>query len=105
MYEFTEPEKEPEVQISGKRFGPPRKRIGTGLLDSPQFPPVRPRCFGCSQPLDIAEIGQHILICERVSIQDLVRFKTALAEFETNPSRAREVVEAYVIRVRSQFWS
>jgi hypothetical protein len=105
MDEFTEHEKEPEIQTSGRRLGPPRKHIGTGLLDSPQFPPVRPRCFGCSQPLAIAEIGQHIVNCERVSVQDLVRFKTALAEFKTNPSRAQEIVEAFVVRIRSESWS
>jgi hypothetical protein len=48
--------------------------------------------------LAIAEIGRHILNCDWVSIQDLVRFKTALSEFELNPIRAREVVEEFVNR-------
>jgi hypothetical protein len=98
MYEFTRLEEEPEPQASGNRFGPPRKYTATSLLDPSQFPSIRPRCFGCSQPLAVAEIGLHILNCERVSIQDLVRFKTARSEFEVNPSRAREVVEEFVNR-------
>lgn len=35
-----------EPQSSGSRFGPPRKYIAAGLLDSPQFPRLHPRCFG-----------------------------------------------------------
>jgi hypothetical protein len=100
MYEFTPLEEEPEPQASGSRFGPPRKYTAAGLLDPSQFPLIRPRCFGCSQPLAVAEIGQHILDCDRVSIQDLIRFKTARSEFELNPSRAREVIEEFVNRVR-----
>jgi len=100
MYEFTKPEEEPEPQPSGSRFGPPRKRTGADILDSPQFPPVRPKCFGCSQPLAVAEIGSHILSSDQVSAQNLARFETAQAEFRVNPSRAREVVEGFVNRVR-----
>ena len=100
MYEFTRREEEPEAQSSGRRFGPPHKSIAAGLLDSPQFPRIRPRCFGCSQPMVIAEIGRHILSCDKVLAQDLARFQTAVAEFTLNPSRAREVVEALVNRVR-----
>lgn len=100
MYEFTRLEKEPESQPSGSRFGPPRKRTGAGLLDSPQFPPIRPKCFGCSRSLAITEITRHILNCDRVLPRDLARFETALAEFNANPSRAREVVEEFVNRVR-----
>jgi hypothetical protein len=100
MYEFTGLREEPEPQASGSRFGPPRKHTAAGLLDPPQFPPIRPRCFGCSQPLVVAEISRHILSCDRVLAQDLARFKTALAEFKANPSRAREIVEEFVNRVR-----
>jgi hypothetical protein len=100
MYEFTPLEEEPEPQASGSRFGPPRKYTGAGLLDPSQFPPIRPRCFGCSQPLAVAEIGQHILDCDLVSIQDLMRFKAARPEFELNPGRAREVIEEFLNRVR-----
>ena len=100
MYEFTPLEEEPEPQASGSRFGPPRTYTGAGLLDPSQFPPIRPRCFGCSQPLAVAEIGQHILDCDLVSIQDLMRFKAARSEFELNPGRAREVIEEFLNRVR-----
>jgi len=103
MYEFTRLEEEPEPQTSGRRFGPPRKYTAASLLDPSQFPSIRPRCFGCSRPLAVVEIGQHILNCDRVSIQDLVRFRTALAEFEVNPSRAREVVEEFMNRVRLNY--
>ena len=82
MYEFNKVEEEPEPQASGSRFGPPRKHTGAGLLDPAQYPPIRPRCFGCSQPLMVAEISRHILSCDKVSAQDLARFKTALAEFK-----------------------
>ena len=100
MYEFTRLEEEPEAQASGNRLGPPRKNTAAGFQDSPQFPPIRPKCFGCSKPLAIAEIGRHILSCDKVSFQDLARFKSALAEFQANPSRAREVVEEFVTRLR-----
>ena len=100
MYEFNKVEEEPEPQASGRRLGPPRKHTGAGLLDPGQYPPIRPRCFGCSQPLMVAEISRHILSCDEVSPQDLARFKTALAEFKTNPSYAREVVEGFVNRIR-----
>jgi hypothetical protein len=103
MYEFTRLEEEPEPQASGSRFGPPRKYTAASLLDPSQFPSIRPRCFGCSRPLAVAEIGQHILNCDRVSIQDLLRFRTALAEFEVNPSHAREVVEEFMNRVRLNY--
>lgn len=101
MYEFTVFEKEPEPQASGRRSGPPRKHTGAGVRDSQQFPSIRPKCFGCSQPLAVDEISEHILNCDRVSAQDLGRFKTALAEFSANPSRAREVVAEYESRVRA----
>jgi hypothetical protein len=100
MYEFTRREEEAEPQSSGNRFGPPRKNIAAGLLDSPQFPRIRPRCFGCSQPMAIAEIGRHVLSCEKVLARDLARFETAIAEFTLNPRRAREVAQAFVSRVR-----
>jgi len=48
----------------------------------------------------VAEISRHILSCERISAQDLARFKTALAEFKANPTRAREIVERFVNRMR-----
>jgi len=48
----------------------------------------------------VAEISRHILSCDKVSAQDLARFKTALAEFKANPSRAREIVEGFVNRIR-----
>jgi hypothetical protein len=98
MYDFTKLEEEPEPQASGSRLGPPRKNIASGLLDQPHFPSIRPRCFGCLKRLDAAEIGRHILNCDRVLAQDLARFKTAQAEFELNPTRAREVVEDFVNR-------
>lgn len=101
MYEFTRWERELEPQPSGSRFGPPRKRTAADLLDPAQFPPIRPRCFGCLKPLAIAEIGQHILNCERVSVQDLARFKIALAEFNENPDSALEVLERFLTRIRS----
>jgi hypothetical protein len=100
MYEFTRLEEEPEPQASGSRLGPPRNDIAAGLLDPPQFPSIRPRCFGCSRRLEVTEIGRHILSCDRVLAQDLARFKSALADFEANLSRAREVVEEFVNRVR-----
>jgi hypothetical protein len=100
MFEFNRVEEEPKPQASGRRFGPPRKHTVAGLLDPAQYPPIRPRCFGCSRPLMVAEIGLHILNCDKVSAQDLARFKTALAEFRANPSRAREVVEGFVNRIR-----
>jgi len=100
MYEFTRLEEEPEPQTSGSRFGPPPKYTAADLLDSPQFPSIRPRCFGCLRPLVIAEIGRHILSCERVLARDLARFKFALAEFQANPSRALEVLEEFMNRVR-----
>jgi len=105
MYEFTLREEEPEPQPSGSRFGPPRKYTAASLLDPSQFPSIRPRCFGCSRALAVAEIGRHILNCDRVSIQDLARFKTALSEFEVSPSRALEVVEEFVNRVRLNYGS
>jgi hypothetical protein len=100
MYEFARLEEEPEPQACGSRFGPPRKHIAASLLDPPQFSPIRPRCFGYSQPLVVSEIGRHILSCDRVLAQDLARFKTALAEFKVNSRRAREVVEEFVNRVQ-----
>ena len=100
IYQFTGVEKEPEPQASGSRFGPPRKHTAADLLDPPQFPPIRPKCFGCLQTLMVAEIGRHVLSRKKVLAQDLARFRTALAEFEVNPSRAREVVEGLVNRVR-----
>ena len=100
MYEFTKAEEKLEPQASGSRFGPPRKHTAAGLLDPPQVPPIRLRCFGCSQRFLIAEISRHILRCDRVVAQDLARFNTALAEFKANPSRAREVAEDVVNRVR-----
>jgi len=99
MYEFTGPEEEPEPQASGNRFGPPRKHTAADLLDPPQFPPIRLRCFGCSKPFVVAEISQHLLSCDRISAQDLARFKAALAEFKANPSRARQVFEGFLNRV------
>ena|SRR2546427_1030687 len=99
MYEFKKLEEEPEPQASGNRFGSPRKHTLAGLLD-PAYPPIRPRCFGCSQPLMVAEISRHILSCDKVSARDLARFKSALVEFMANPSRAREVVEGFVNRIR-----
>jgi len=48
----------------------------------------------------VAEISRHILSCDKVAAQDLARFKAALAEFKANPSRAREVVEGFVNRIR-----
>jgi hypothetical protein len=103
MYEFTRLEEEPEPQASGRRFGPPRKHTVAGLLDPLGLPPIRPRCFGCSQPLVVVEIGRHILSFDRVLAQDLARFKTALAEFKANPSRAREVVEEFVYCIRLNY--
>ena len=100
MYEFIQIGEEPEPQASGDRFGPPRKYTAAGLLDPSHFPSIRPRCFGCSRPVAVAEIGLHVLNCDRVSIQDLVRFKTARAEFEANPSRAPQLVEQFVTRFR-----
>jgi len=100
MFELNKVEEEPEAQPSGSRFGPPPKHTGAGLLDPAPYPPIRPRCFGCSQPLMVAEISRHILSCERISAQDLARFKTALAEFKANPTRAREIVERFVNRMR-----
>ncbi len=100
MYEFVRRENELEPQASGNRFGPPRKHTAASLLDPSQFPPIRPRCFGCSQPLMVAEISRHILSCDKVLATDLVRFTTALVEFKANPSHAREVVEEFVKRVR-----
>jgi len=103
MYEFFRLEAEPEPQPSGSRFGPPRKHTGADLLDPSQFPSIRPRCFGCLKPLALADIGDHILNCDKVSIQDLARFKAARMEFEENPSRAREVAERFVKRIRMNF--
>jgi hypothetical protein len=100
MYKFTDLEQEPEPQASGRRSGPPRKHTAAGLLDPPQFPPIRARCFGCQQPLGVSEISQHVLSCDKVLAQDLARFKAALAAFKANPSQAREVVEEFVNRVR-----
>lgn len=100
MYEFTRAEEKLESQVSGSRFGPPRKHTAAGLLDPPQVPPIHLRCFGCSQRFLITEISRHILRCDRVVAQDLARFNTALAEFKANPSRAREVAEDVVNRVR-----
>src|ERR1700735_2592809 len=100
MDEFIKFEEEPEPQASGRRFGPPRRHTAAGLLDPPQFPPIRVRCFGCQQPFVVAEISGHILSCDRVLAQDLARFKAALAEFKGDPSRAREVVEKFENRVR-----
>ena len=100
MYEFTRLEEEAEPQASGRRFGPPRKYTAASLLDPPQSPPIRVRCFGCQQPFVVAEISRHILSCDRVLAQDLARFKAALAEFKVDPSRAREVVEKFENRVR-----
>jgi hypothetical protein len=48
----------------------------------------------------VAEISRHILSCDKVSAQDLARFKAALAEFKANPSCAREVVEEFMNRSR-----
>jgi hypothetical protein len=66
---------------------------------TPQFPSIRPRCFGCSQPLALAEISRLILSCDRVLVQDLARSKTALAEFRTDPGRAREIAGEFVNRI------
>lgn len=99
MYEFTVFEKEPEPQTSGRRSDPPRKHTGAGVLEPSQFPSIRPKCFGCSQPLAVDEISEHILSCDSVSAQDLGRFKIALAEVRANPSRAREVVADYENRI------
>ena len=48
----------------------------------------------------VADISRHVLSCDKVSAQDLARFKTALVEFNANPSLAREVVEAFGNRVQ-----
>jgi len=48
----------------------------------------------------VAEISRHILSCDKASAQDLARFKTAQDEFKANPSRAQEVVEAFLNRIR-----
>jgi hypothetical protein len=101
MYEFTRLDEQPEPQPSGDRFGPPRKRTGADLLDPSQFPPVRPKCFGCRRSVALTEIGEHIRGCEKVSAEDLARFNTALGEFGLNPSRARELVEEFLSRLRS----
>lgn len=103
MHEFTPFERELEAEASGNRFGPPRKHTLAGLLDSPQFPQIRPRCFGCSEPLVVSEIGRHILNCDKVAAEDLVRFRMALDEFTANPGHAREVVEEFVHRVRLNY--
>jgi hypothetical protein len=100
MYEVTKVEEKAEPQASGSRFGPPHKHTTAGLLDPPQVPPIRLRCFGCSQRFLIAEISRHILKCDRVVAQDLARFNTALSAFKANPSRARQVAEHFVNRVR-----
>jgi hypothetical protein len=97
MSRFTALEEESAPQASG---GPPRKHRNARLVDRPQFPPIRPRCFGCSQPVVVAEISRHILDCDRVLARDLTRFKTALAEFKSHPRLARAVVEEFVNRVR-----
>jgi hypothetical protein len=101
MYNFTASEKELEPQSSGRGFGPPCKYTAAGLLDPPHLPPIRPRCFGCSEPLLINEIRLHILNCANVLPEDLARFETALTEFEVNPGRAFEIAEALAKRVRS----
>jgi hypothetical protein len=100
MYEFTPLEKELEPQPSGSRLGPPRKYTAADLLDPAQFPPIRLHCFGCSRPLAIPEIGQHILGCNRVLPSDLARFRAAHAEFTLNPTRAQEVLEGFLNRIR-----
>jgi hypothetical protein len=100
MYEFTPWEEELQPQPSGSRFGPPRKLTAADLLDPHQFPPIRPKCFGCSQPLAIAEIRRHVRKCGRVLAGDLARFEAALAEFILNPTRAQEVLEGYLNRMR-----
>jgi hypothetical protein len=99
MSGFTALEEESAPQASGGRFRPPRKHLAR-LLGRPQFPPIRPRCFGCSRPIVVAEISRHILGCDRVLARDLTRFKTALVEFKSNPRLARAVVEEFVNRVR-----
>jgi hypothetical protein len=53
--------------------------------------------------LVVAEIGPHIANCDRVSTPDLARFHAAQAEFTGHPSRAREVVEEFVHRVRLNY--
>lgn len=101
MYWFTPREEEPKPQPFGKRAGePPRKHTLAGLLDPAQFPPIRPRCFGCSQPVAIPELGRHILRCDRVALKDLMRFQEALAEFEVNPARAREIFKGWIRRIQ-----
>ncbi|HTX14009.1 MAG TPA: hypothetical protein VMD77_01855 [Candidatus Baltobacteraceae bacterium] len=49
----------------------------------------------------LTEIGEHIRGCEKVSAEDLARFNTALGEFGLNLSRARELVEEFLNRLRS----
>ena len=100
MHQFTRLEEEPEPQASGSRLEPPRKCTAVGLLDSRHLPPIRPKCFGCSRRLELTEISQHILNCDRVLVEHLVRFQTALGEFRANPGRAGEVFEAFLNRVR-----
>lgn len=53
--------------------------------------------------MTVGEIGRHILNCDKVVAQDLLRFQNALADFTTNPSRAREVLEEFVHRVRLNY--
>ena len=101
MQDFIPFEKEPEPQPAGSRFGPPGKRTGIALLDPSQFPFIHPRCFGCSRRLALADVGQHVLNCEKISAGDLARFKAALGDFQTNPALAREVAQAFIDRFRA----
>jgi hypothetical protein len=93
-HEFTGFEREPEVEASGRRVGPPRKFTAVGVSEPSPFPSMR--CFGCGQSM--AEIGVHLESCSEVSAGDLARFREARRRFQANPNQAFEAVQSLLKR-------
>jgi hypothetical protein len=93
-HEFTEFEREPDVEASGRHVGPPRKFTAVGVSEPAPFPNIR--CFGCGQTM--ADINMHVESCSEVSANDLARFREARRRFQANPNQAFEAVQSLLKR-------
>jgi hypothetical protein len=95
-HEFTRFEEEREALAAGGRRGPPHKFTAAGVSDPPLFPSMK--CFGCGQIM--VDISVHLENCANASANDLARFQEAQRGFRANPSRAIEVVQGLLDRLR-----
>lgn len=88
---------------SGALAAAARSALAASTLHTDTRKPIAPNvphAFFRLTRLKKGRIGRHVLSCEKVLAQDLARFETAFAAFTLDPSRAREVVETFVNRVR-----